>query len=113
MYVYVYVVNMYVDNVWFALCMVWVPHACVKTYFIATFVDLSAAYDTFNHKNKNKNKNENENENENENLGGVVYAKESGVIGLKSTLCYAFFNMGILIVNCSYLQINIFSQASI
>ena len=44
------------------------------------------------------------------NLGGVIDAKESGRNNLMSSPMLCFLNMG---VNCSYLQRNIFSQASI
>ena len=44
------------------------------------------------------------------NLGGVIDAKESGGNGLISSPMLCFLNMG---VNCSYLQRNICSQASI
>ena len=44
------------------------------------------------------------------NLGGVIAAKESGWNGLISSPMLCFLNMA---VRCSYLQINIFSHASI
>ena len=44
------------------------------------------------------------------NLGGVIDTNESGRNGLISSPMLCFLNMG---VNCSYLQRNIFSQASI
>ena len=43
-------------------------------------------------------------------LGGFIYDKELGGIGLKSSAMLCFLNMG---VNCSYLQRNIFSHVSI